>query len=70
MNFCFFCCVRSIYTHFPVIHYMPELFKKITDREFDPTEIISHRIPLDQVSEAYEMFNNHQDECTKVILKP
>lgn len=54
----------------PVIHYMPELFKKITDREFDPTEIISHRIPLDQASEAYEMFNNHQDECTKVILKP
>ena len=54
----------------PVIHYMPELFKKITDREFDPTEIISHKIPLDQASEAYEMFNNHQDECTKVILKP
>lgn len=49
---------------------MPELFKKITDREFDPTEIISHKIPLDQASEAYEMFNNHQDECTKVILKP
>ncbi|ANA78791.1 glutathione-dependent formaldehyde dehydrogenase [Paenibacillus glucanolyticus] len=54
----------------PVIHYMPELFKKITAREFDPTEIVSHRIPLEQASEAYRIFYEHEDECTKVVLKP
>ena len=54
----------------PVIHYMPELFKKITAREFDPTEIITHKIPLEQASDAYNMFHNHQDDCIKVILKP
>lgn len=54
----------------PVIHYMPELFKKITAGEFDPTEIISHRLPLEQASDAYRIFNDHEDECTKVVLKP
>lgn len=54
----------------PVIHYMPELFRKITADEFDPTEIISHRIALENAKEAYRIFYEHEDECTKVILKP
>ncbi|MFJ7745384.1 zinc-dependent alcohol dehydrogenase [Peribacillus sp. NPDC097295] len=54
----------------PVIHYMPMLFDKITKGEFDPTEIISHKVPLEQASAAYQIFNDHEDECIKVILKP
>ncbi|MDQ0880448.1 threonine dehydrogenase-like Zn-dependent dehydrogenase [Peribacillus sp. V2I11] len=54
----------------PVIHYMPKLFDKITAGEFDPTEIISHKVPLEKASEAYQIFNDHQDECIKVVLKP
>lgn len=54
----------------PVIHYMPMLFDKITKGEFDPTEIISHKVPLDQASAAYQIFNDHEDECIKVVLKP
>lgn len=54
----------------PVIHYMPELFKKITAGEFDPTEIITHKVPMEQASEAYKMFYEHEDDCIKVILKP
>lgn len=54
----------------PVIHYMPELFKKITAGEFDPTEIITHKVPMEQASDAYKMFYEHEDDCIKVILKP
>ncbi|WP_433945600.1 zinc-dependent alcohol dehydrogenase [Paenibacillus sp. SN-8-1] len=54
----------------PVIHYMPKLFKMITAGEFDPTEIITHRVPLDQASDAYKTFYEHEDDCIKVILKP
>jgi S-(hydroxymethyl)glutathione dehydrogenase/alcohol dehydrogenase len=54
----------------PVIHYMPELFKKITAGEFDPTEIVSHRLPLEQASNAYRIFSDHEEDCTKVVLKP
>jgi S-(hydroxymethyl)glutathione dehydrogenase/alcohol dehydrogenase len=54
----------------PVIHYMPMLFEKIMAGEFDPTEIITHRVPLDQASEMYKTFYEHEDECIKVVLKP
>lgn len=54
----------------PVIHYMPMLFDKITNGEIDPTEIITHRVPLDQASKAYQIFNDHEDEVIKVVLKP
>lgn len=54
----------------PAIHYMPILFEKIMNGDFNPTEIITHKLPLDQASEAYKMFNNHEDECLKVVLKP
>lgn len=54
----------------PVIHYMPLLFDKITKGEFDPTEIITHKVPLDQASKAYQTFHDHEDESIKFILKP
>ncbi|GAB3687433.1 zinc-dependent alcohol dehydrogenase [Spirosoma flavus] len=33
-------------------------------------DIISHILPLSEVSRAYDMFKNKQDDCTKVVLKP
>ena len=54
----------------PVIHYMPMLFEKIKKGEFDPTEIITHVVPLEEASAAYHHFFEHEDDCIKVILKP
>lgn len=33
----------------PVIHYMPKLFDMVTNGEFDPTDIITHKIPLEDL---------------------
>ncbi|WP_153722994.1 zinc-dependent alcohol dehydrogenase [Sporosarcina cascadiensis] len=54
----------------PVVHYMPMLFDKITNGEIDPTDIITHVLPLEEASKAYDTFYEHEDECIKVILKP
>lgn len=54
----------------PVIHLMPMLYEKIENGEFDPREIISHIMPLEKASDVYKNFNDHTDDCTKVILKP
>lgn len=54
----------------PVIHYMPLLFDKIIKGEIDPTEIITHTVPMDQASKAYQTFHDHEDESIKFILKP
>ncbi|OAS83255.1 zinc-dependent alcohol dehydrogenase [Metabacillus litoralis] len=54
----------------PVIPIMPKLFDMIMNKEFDPKEIITHKIALDEADHAYKLFNDHQDNCIKVILKP
>lgn len=54
----------------PVIHYMPELYKLIKAGEFDPTDIITHRINLADAENAYKVFNNKEDGCIKVVIRP
>ncbi|MBP1931167.1 zinc-dependent alcohol dehydrogenase [Ammoniphilus resinae] len=54
----------------PVIHYIPELYRMIKDNTFDPTDIITHRLPLEKAEFAYEIFDEKKDDCIKVVLKP
>ncbi|MDV2684192.1 zinc-dependent alcohol dehydrogenase [Alkalihalophilus lindianensis] len=54
----------------PVIPFMPILLDKINNNEFDPKEIITHSLPLQDANKGYELFNNHEDDCIKVVLKP
>jgi len=32
--------------------------------------VISHRLPLSKAPEAYKMFRDKEDHCTKVVLDP
>jgi len=54
----------------PVIHYIPQLYEWIVNGKFDPTDIITHRYPLDEAEHAYEIFDEKKDNCIKVVLKP
>lgn len=54
----------------PVIHYMPKLYDMVVNGEFDPTDIITHKIPLTEAAHGYDIFNERKDDCIKVVLKP
>jgi S-(hydroxymethyl)glutathione dehydrogenase/alcohol dehydrogenase len=54
----------------PVINIMPKLYEMIEDKEFDPTDIITHRVGLDEAANAYDIFNQKEDGSIKVIFKP
>lgn len=54
----------------PVIHYMPHLYNMIKDGEIDPTDIITHQLPLAEAEHGFEIFDRKLDNCIKVILKP
>lgn len=54
----------------PVIHLIPELYEQIRSSRFDPTDIITHRLPLDQGEHGYKIFNDKEENCIKVVLKP
>ncbi len=54
----------------PVIPYMPYLYTLIAENKVDPSDIITHRLPLDQAKRGYEIFDTKTDGCIKVVLKP
>jgi threonine dehydrogenase-like Zn-dependent dehydrogenase len=53
-----------------VHRYMPMLMRLIEEGAMDSSFVISHRLPLDAAPEAYRMFLDKSDECTKVVLTP
>lgn len=54
----------------PVIPYMPTLYQLMADNKVDPSDIITHRLPLDDAAHGYEAFDTKTEDCIKVVLKP
>ena len=53
-----------------MMRYMRPLLERIERGEIDPSFVISHRLPLSKAPEAYKMFREKEDRCTKVVLDP
>jgi threonine dehydrogenase-like Zn-dependent dehydrogenase len=53
-----------------MMRYMKPLLDRIERGELDPSFIITHRLPLDEAPNGYDMFKNKHDACIKVVLKP
>jgi len=54
----------------PAHTYVERILKLIQEGSFDATDIITHKLSLDQGEHAYEIFDEKKDNCIKVILKP
>ena len=53
-----------------VHRYLGPLLERIHRHELDATFVISHRIGLDEVPEAYKTFNAKAEGCVKVVIRP
>lgn len=54
----------------PVHSYVEPILSLIKEGKFDATDIITHRLSLDEGAHAYEIFDKKKDDCIKVVLKP
>lgn len=54
----------------PAHTYVQPIMELIKQGKFDPTDIITHVLPLDQAEHGYEIFDEKKDGCIKVVLKP
>lgn len=54
----------------PAHKYIDKILGLIAANQFDATDIISHRLSLDEGVRAYEMFDKKIDNCIKVVLNP
>ncbi|MDB5730214.1 MAG: glutathione-dependent formaldehyde dehydrogenase [Variovorax sp.] len=53
-----------------VKRHLPRLIEHIQAGRLDPKAIITHRIPLEEVSDAYHIFSSKLDNCIKTVLIP
>jgi threonine dehydrogenase-like Zn-dependent dehydrogenase len=53
-----------------VHRYLRPLLELIRTGDIDPAFVVSHRLPLSRAPQAYRMFNDKTDDCTKVVLDP
>jgi len=49
---------------------LPRLIEHIKNGILNPKDIITHRLPLEEISEAYHIFSAKRDNCIKTILIP
>ena len=50
--------------------YMQPLFDLVEAGRIDPSEIITHRVSLEDAPAAYRLFRDNRDEAVKFVLKP
>jgi threonine dehydrogenase-like Zn-dependent dehydrogenase len=51
-----------------VHRYLRPLLERIERGEIDPSFVITHRLPLREAAQGYDLFLNQRDECEKVVL--
>ena len=54
----------------PVLNYIDKLIDLVKEGKVVLDDIITHNLPLSEVSHAYKIFDEKEDNCVKVVLKP
>ena len=54
----------------PVKRQWPRLFEHIRAGYVRPSELITHRIPLDHIAEGYHLFSTKLDDIIKPVIVP
>ena len=54
----------------PVQKYIDHLIQLVETGKVTLEDIITHKVPLSEASKMYDIFNNKEDNCVKVVLKP
>jgi alcohol dehydrogenase len=54
----------------PVKRQWPRLFEHVRNGYLKPSEIITHRVPLEDIAEGYHIFSAKLDNCIKPIIMP
>ncbi|HEY0173571.1 MAG TPA: zinc-dependent alcohol dehydrogenase [Pyrinomonadaceae bacterium] len=53
-----------------VQRYWKRLLEYVRNGEIDPSFVITHRMRLDDAPNGFSTFNNKEDDCIKIVLKP
>ena len=54
----------------PVKRQWPRLFEHIRNGHLTPSDLVTHRIPLEHIAEGYHIFSSKLDGCIKPLVVP
>lgn len=54
----------------PVLNYIDKLMSLVEQGKVVLDDIISHTLPLSEATYGYKLFDEKEDDCVKVVLKP
>jgi threonine dehydrogenase-like Zn-dependent dehydrogenase len=49
---------------------LPRLIEHVQNGILNPKALITHRVPLEEVADAYRIFSDKLDNCIKPVLIP
>lgn len=50
--------------------YAPRLLEHVQRGDIDPSLVVTHRVSLDETSDAYTLFKNKDEGCIRVVIQP
>ena len=53
-----------------VKRHWPRLLEHVKNGLIKPSAIVTHEIPLEEISEGYHMFASKLDNCVKTLVAP
>jgi threonine dehydrogenase-like Zn-dependent dehydrogenase len=53
----------------PARHFMDKLIPIVQQKKYNLTSILTHRMPLSEGTNGYDIFANKKDNCMKVVLE-
>jgi alcohol dehydrogenase len=54
----------------PVKRQWPRLFEHVRNGYLTPSDIVTHRVPLEHIAEGYHIFSSKLDGCIKTLVVP
>lgn len=54
----------------PTLYTRPTLLPKVVAGELKPSLVVTHVLPLEDAPKGFKIFNDKEDKCVKVVLKP
>jgi threonine dehydrogenase-like Zn-dependent dehydrogenase len=60
--------IRTGQTH--VNRWTSDLLRRIESKQIDPSFVVTHTVSLQDGAEMYRTFNDKEDGCIKVMIKP
>jgi threonine dehydrogenase-like Zn-dependent dehydrogenase len=54
----------------PVKRQWPRLLAHLRAGYFKPSDLVTHRFPLDDIADGYRIFSGKEDECVKPLVVP